>query len=158
MKPKDIPKKSIHTNKKALSDYEVLKEYEAGLRLLGHEVKAMREHGCNLRGSYVSLRGEAPVLRGMRISPYANVGNKTAIEPARERELLLHNREIRTLREKLEEKGLTLIVTEIYWKGNLAKARLALARGRKKYEKKQILKERDVARDMDRTIRERFGR
>lgn len=146
---------TIHQNKKALFDYEITTAYEAGIKLTGAEVKSVRGKHCNLKGAYVSILSGRPVLKGLHISPFEHVGNKQAIEPVHDRELFLHKKDIISLTAKLKEKGFSLIPTEIYFKGNLIKVSVALARGRKTHEKKQVLKERDVARDMDRAIKER---
>ena len=144
---------SVHSNKKALFDYEVIKEYEAGIALFGHEVKSIRAKQCNLKGAYVTLQSGTPILRGFHISPYSGIGNKTAIDPTRERILLLHKNDILSLAAKLKEKGLALIPTEVYLKGNLIKLKVALTKGRKKYDKKQLLKERDLDRNAQISIK-----
>lgn len=143
---------SLHTNKKALFDYEIVQGYEAGIKLTGSEVKSIRAKQCNLKGSYVTLASGRPIIKGFHISPYASLGNKKAIDPAYDRELFLRRKTIDYLSGKLKEKGFSLIPTEVYSKGNLIKISVALARGRKHFEKKQVLKERDVSRDMEREM------
>lgn len=143
---------SLHVNKKALFDYEIVQGYEAWIKLTGPEVKSVRAKQCNLKGSYVSLASGRPILKGLHISPYANLPHKLGINPTADREIFLHKKTIDYLVGKMKEKGFSLIPTEVYSKGNLIKISVALARGRKVFEKKQVLKERDVSRDMDREI------
>lgn len=145
---------SLHVNKKALFDYEIVQGYEAGIKLTGGEVKSIRAKQCNLKGSYVSLASGRPILKGFHISPYEHLGNKKAMESAIDREIFLHKNDIDHLKGKLKEKGFSLIPTEVYSKGNLIKISVGLARGRKEFEKKQVLKERDVGRDMEREMKD----
>jgi SsrA-binding protein len=154
---KTSPKiESVHANRKALFDFEVLETFEAGIKLLGWEVKSLREGGCNLKGSYVVLAGGRPVITGMRISPYSHATTtRGLVDPVRERDVLLKKRDIERLAGKVKEKGISLIATEVYFKGNLAKLKLALGRGRKAHDKRQLLKERDIERDAVRSVSER---
>lgn len=142
-----IKTNTINTNKKALFDYEILSSYEAGLLLCGHEVKAVREKHVNLKWSYISLLTGKAMLIGCHISPYSHTGNKKAINPTRPRELLLHHKDIAYLAMKQKEKGNAIVPLELYLKWSLVKVRIALAKGRKQYEKKQVLKERDLDRE-----------
>lgn len=144
---KKIAKNTIITNKKALFDYEIIEEFDAGIMLAGSEVKSLRLGQANLKGSYITLHSGRPVLVGCHISEYKNNTNKK-FEPKRERILLLNKKEIFHLSQKIKEMGATLIVKEIFEYGNLFKVRLALARGRKKWQKKQVLKERDLSREV----------
>ncbi|MDD2891850.1 MAG: SsrA-binding protein SmpB [Candidatus Gracilibacteria bacterium] len=146
------PTVSLHVNKKALFDYEIVQGYEAGIKLTGPEVKSIRAKQCNLKGAYVSLASGRPILKGFHISPYEHLPHKLGINPTADREILLKGKDIDYLTGKMKEKGFSLIPTEVYLKGNLIKILIALARGRKVFEKKQVLKERDVSRDMDREI------
>ncbi|MFA6090273.1 MAG: SsrA-binding protein SmpB [Candidatus Gracilibacteria bacterium] len=143
---------SLHVNKKALFDYEIVQGYEAGIKLTGPEVKSLRAKQCNLKGSYISLTSGRPILKGLHISPYEHLPHKLGINPTADREIFLHKKTIDYLLGKLKEKGFSLIPTEVYSKGNLIKISVALARGRKVFEKKQVLKERNVNRDMEREI------
>ncbi len=146
----------VAQNKKALFDFEVLETLEAGVKLFGWEVQSLREGGCNLKGSYVIIAGGRAVVTGMRISPYSHApGIKGAVDPTRDRELFLKRKDLDRLAGKVKEKGVALIATEAYFKGNLAKIQVALARGRKAYDKKQVLKERDLDRDARRMVSER---
>lgn len=94
----------LHTNKKALFDYEIVTSYEAGIKLTGPEVKSVRGKHCNLKGAYVSLASGRPMIKGLHISPYSHLGNKLSVDPIRERELLLKRRDIEYLTGKLKEK------------------------------------------------------
>lgn len=140
-------RKTIITNKKALFDYEIIEELDAGMVLAGAEIKSLRQGSANLKGSYVTLHSGRPFLVDCHISEYKNNTNKK-FDPKRERMLLLNKKEIFHLSQKIKEMGATLIVKEIFEIGNLFKARLALARGRKKWQKKQVLKERDLSREV----------
>ena len=135
---KNSERKSIIQNKKALFDYEILEELDAGIILFGPEVKSLRAGQANLKGSYVTLHSGRPILVGAHIAEYGRNTNKK-IDPKRERELLLSKKEILHLSQKIKE---------ILSVGNLFKARLALAKGRKKWQKKQVLKERDLSREV----------
>ncbi len=141
------PRKSseIATNKKALFDHEVIEEHEAGIELFGWEVRSMRESGAQLKGSHVTIRAGVARLIGMHISPYkfsqdANVWTK------RDRNLFLHKNTMLRLEQKSAEGWMTLVPSRIYFKWNLVKVSVALARGRKKYDKRELLKKRDQAR------------
>lgn len=154
---KKTPKiESVHVNKKALFDFEILETFEAGIGLLGAEVKSIREGGCNLKGSFVVLASGRPTVVGMRVSPYSHAPNlKHALDPVRERDVFLKRKDVDRLMGKVKEKGVTLIATEVYLKGSLIKLKVALARGRKEFDKKQVLRERDLDRDAKRSISER---
>jgi SsrA-binding protein len=115
--------------------------------LSGHEVKAVREKHVNLKWSYISLLTGKAVLIWCHISPYSHTGNKKAINPTRPRELLLHQKDVTYLATKQKEKWNTIVPLELYLKWSLVKVRIALAKGRKQYEKKQVLKERDLDRE-----------
>ena len=133
-------------NKKALFDYEIIEELEAWIVLFWAEVKSLRLGQANLKWSYVNLHSGRPMLVGCHISEYkANTTQK--IDPKRERLLLIWKSQTARLNQKIKEMGATMIPIEIYPKGNLFKVRLALAKGRKKWEKKQVLKERDLDRE-----------
>lgn len=155
--PKPSPKITVvHSNKKALFDFDVLESLEAGIKLTGAEVKSVRDGGANLKGSYVVVASGHPVISGMRIAPYGHAANlKHAFDPVREREIFLKRKDIDRLMGKVKEKGVTLIATEVYLKGTLVKIKVALARGRKAHDKKQVLRERDLDRDAARSISER---
>jgi len=139
--------KSISVNKKAYFNYEILESLEAGISLLGSEVKAVREGRVTMKDTYADVRNGEIFLFGLHISPY-EAANRFNHDPLRERKLLLHRREIRRLTGKIQERGLTLIPTKVLMtdKG-LIKVELALAKGKKLYEKKEVMKERDQARE-----------
>lgn len=135
--------KVVAQNRRARFDYEILDTVEAGLMLTGQEVKSCRLGHCDLKGSYVSFTGERPMLRQMTIRPYTHAGNLPDYQPSRERELLLKKTEIATLQQASEEKGLTIVPLEVRV-GRFIKVFLAVARGRKRFDKRQKIKERDV--------------
>ncbi|MGD0781474.1 MAG: SsrA-binding protein SmpB [Candidatus Aminicenantales bacterium] len=139
--------KSISVNKKAFFNYEILESLEAGISLLGSEVKAVREGRVSMKDTYADVRNGEVFLFGLHISPY-EAANRFNHDPLRERKLLLHRREIRRLTGKIQERGLTLIPTKVLItdKG-LIKVELALAKGKKLYEKREAVKARDQARE-----------
>ena len=142
-----MKKKTLAKNKKAFFDYEILDTLEAGIALIGSEVKSVREGRIQLKGSYVSIRGAEVFLVGAHISPYQQ-GEK--FEPGRERKLLLKKQEIKNLSGKINTAGLTLIPTEIYLKNNLIKVAVSVARGKKKYDKRETKKKRELERQLRR--------
>lgn len=138
--------KVLAANRKARFEYEFLERLVAGLVLTGSEVKSVREGRVNLQDGYVSFEGGEAFLVNVHIAPYANAGY-AGHEPLRPRKLLLHKRELKRLAGKVQEKGLTLIPLAIGLEGNWIKVELALARGKKAHDKKQALRERDLARE-----------
>ena len=145
----------VVTNRKAFHQYHILDKYEAGMELLGSEVKSLREGNCNLSQAYIIIRKGQAWLSGVHIKPYSHTGFD-GHEAVRNRKLLLHNREIIKLKTKLDQKGLTAIPLKIYFnKKGLAKLELALAKGKKNYDKKIALKERDIKRESERELSER---
>jgi SsrA-binding protein len=145
--------KIIAKNKKAFHEYEILDRWEAGLVLLGTEVKALRAGRVNLGDSYGEIReGEAWVVK-MHIGPYEQAHRENH-EPFRRRKLLLNRREIRKIRPRLEEQGLTLIPLKIYFKHGLVKLELGLGRGKKLHDKRDAKAKKDV----DRRIAKEIGR
>lgn len=146
--------KIVATNRKAFHDYEVLESLEAGMSLLGSEVKSMRDSKITLKDSYASaLTGEV-ILYNMHISPYEKTGF-IGHEPERPRKLLLHDREIRRLISLTAEKGLTLIPLKVYFKGKFAKVQLGVCRGKRMYDKRAAIMERENKRDMQREFKRR---
>ncbi len=138
-------------NKKARFDYEIVEKFEAGIALEGSEVKSIRAGHANLGDSFCFVEGDEILLKNCRISAY----DKATILPPdelRSRKLLLHRREINRLIGKVREKSLTLIPLSMYFKGRLVKVEIALARGKRSYDKKQTIKDRDNSRDMQRQI------
>lgn len=140
------PTKSIIENKKALFDYEVIEEFEAGIVLIGSEVKSIRNGSANLKWAYITIHSGRPVLVGCHISEY-KWSTGIIHDPKRERLILLSKKEILRLSQKVKETGASLIPVSIYSKGNLFKVRVALGKWRKKWEKKNLLKERDLDRE-----------
>lgn len=147
--------KTIATNKKAYHDFFIDETYEAGLELTGTEVKSLRERGAQLRDSYATIRRGEAFLHGVHISPYSH-GNRSNVDPDRVRRLLLHKKEIRYLAGKTAEKGLTLVPLRMYFDvNNRAKIEVGLARGKKLFDKRATIADRDHKRDMERALRER---
>lgn len=143
----------ITTNRKARHDYEILETIEAGISLVGTEVKSLRAGRANLKDSYADIRGSEIFLVGAHISPYEE-GNRFNHDPERERRLLLHRREILRFGIKVREKGLTIVPLRMYFKSNRAKVELGLARGKKMYDKREAIARRDAKRDLDRALKE----
>lgn len=145
----------IAKNKKARHDYFIDETFEAGIELTGTEVKSLRERGAALRDCYANIkRGEA-FLHNVHISPYSH-GNRANVDPDRIRRLLLHKSEIRYLIGKTKERGYTLVPMKIYFnERNRAKVEIGLARGKKLYDKRASIAERDQKRDVERALRER---
>jgi len=139
----------IAQNKKARHEYEILDTLEAGMVLMGSEVKSLREGKVSFKDSYVRFYGDGAVLVGLHISPYAHAVH-TGHEPERERRLLLHRRQINAWAGKSAQKGLTVVPLRMYWKDGRAKVELALARGKKTYDKREDLKRRAMERDIAR--------
>lgn len=141
----------VCVNRKARFDYLIEETYEAGLVLTGSEVKSLRAGRANLKDSHARLRGREAYLVGMHISPYGPAVD-TGHAPTRRRKLLLHKRELLRLIGKVRERGLTLVPLKLYFKGAYAKVELALARGKKRYDKRATLREKDQRREMARGI------
>jgi SsrA-binding protein len=141
--------KIICQNRKARHDYFILDEYEAGMALLGTEVKSLRLGRANLRDSYAKVRGGEVFLYNMHIGayPFAAYGNH---DPLRPRKLLLHKQEIKRLVGKVKEKGQTLIPLQVYFREGKAKVTLALAKGKRKYDKRHAIRKREEKRELDR--------
>jgi SsrA-binding protein len=145
--------KVVAQNRKARHDYFIEDTLEAGIVLAGTEVKSIRLGKVNLRDSYADIRDGEVFVNNMHISPYekGNIANK---DPMRSRKLLLHKREISRLLGYTQQKGLTLIPLRVYLKGGLVKLELAVARGKRQYDKRQDISRRDAQRDIDRAFRE----
>ena len=140
------------SNRKARHDYFILDTVEAGLVLKGTEVKSLRSGNANLQDSHAVIKNGEVWLLGMHISPYEH-GSYLNHEPRRTRKLLLSKREIRRLLTKVKDKGLTLIPLSIYFKGPFAKVELAVAAGKKSYDKREAIKQRDAKRDIAQRLR-----
>ena len=146
--------KVISVNRQAYHDYFVEQTVEAGISLVGTEIKSIREGKVNLRGSYAMVRNGEIWLENAHIAIYEH-GNRYNHDPLRNRKLLLHRREIEQLQMKVATKGLTLIPLKLYLKGGRAKIELGLCRGKKLYDKREAISERDMQRQIERVIRKR---
>jgi len=142
------------SNRKAFHNYEVLETYEAGIILLGTEIKSLRNHGGNLQEAYVVFHQGDPYLKNASIAPY-KYGTHFNHEERRERKLLLHKREIAKLQNLTTEKGLTVIPLAMYLKHGFVKVKLGVARGKKAYDKRAALKKREHDRQIDRSLKDR---
>ncbi len=140
-------------NKKATFNYELLETFEAGVVLYGHEVKAIRASKAKLDGAYVIIRGGEAFLVGASVSPFQPVNTPKDYDPERARKLLLSKKELANLERESEHAGLTIVALRWYNKGQKLKLAIAIARGKKKTDKRETLKARDAKRDMDRTLK-----
>ena len=144
--------KLIANNKKAFHDYFIEDTYEAGIALVGTEVKSLRAGKCSVKESFIRVENGEVYIYGMHISPYekGNIFNK---DPLRPKKLMLHKYEINKLVGKLNEKGLTLVPLQVYFKGSLVKVEIGLARGKKLYDKRQDIAKRDMKRENEREFK-----
>ncbi len=142
-------------HKKARLDYEILEEFEAGLVLHGHEVKSLRAKHGKLEGAHVIVRGGEAYIVGMHIPPFQAANTPAGYDPDRSRKLLLTKKELSNMAGLEDQKGLTIVPISVYNKGSKLKVKIAVARGRKKYDKRAVLKERDTKREMQRTLKDR---
>ena len=145
-------RKLVANNKKAYHDYFIEETYEAGISLAGTEVKSLRMGKCSLKESYIEEKYGELFIRGMHISPYekGNIFNK---DPLRVRKLLLHDYEIRKLMGKVSTKGYTIVPLQVYFKGSLVKVEIALARGKKLYDKRADIAKKDLKRETEREFK-----
>jgi SsrA-binding protein len=146
--------KVIAENRRARHDYHLLERFEAGLVLTGTEVKALRERGATLQRAFGDVRDGEVWLVGAHIPEYA-AGNIRNHDPDRDRKLLLHRKEIASLIGKVQERGLTLVPTRLYFKDGRAKVELALARGKEQRDKRRDIARREAQRDIERALRRR---
>ena len=145
MMKNDAPIKIITSNKKAHFNYFLSEFTECGLSLVGTEIKSLRTHGCSLNDAYILIRnGEMEVIN-MHINPY-DKGNVFNHDPLRNRKLLLHKKEIRWFEDKVKRDGYTIVPTRVYLKKGRAKMEIALAKGKKMYDKRETIKQRDIKR------------
>jgi len=144
--------KVVTVNRKAWHDYEIIEKYEAGISLLGSEVKSLRDGRANLKDSYASFDGNRIVLKKCHISPYQPAGPHNQHDPERPRPLLLNRREINKLRGKMVERGFTLVPLRIYFRGGWAKIELGLGKGKRSYDKREAKKKDAVKRDIEREL------
>jgi len=140
-------------NKKAHLNYEILEEYEAGLELLGPEVKSLRNKLGKLDGSHITVRGGEAYLIGASIPPYQSGNTPADYEPMRNRKLLLTKKEIAILGAHESQKGLTIVPLSVYNKGRRIKLEIGLAKGKKKYDKRESLKKKDLRRELRQIIK-----
>lgn len=151
---KDTGKKLIANNKKAYHEYFLEEDYEAGIVLVGTEVKSLRQGKCSVRESYVGIDNGEAFIYQMHIPPYEQ-GNIFNRDPLRPRKLLLHKKEIERLIGAEAQKGYTIVPVEVYFKDGRVKLRISLAKGKKLYDKREDLKRKDMRRDIDRALKER---
>ena len=144
--------KIIAKNRKASHDYFLEERVEAGIELVGTEIKSIRKGSVQLRDAYVEFVDGEAYIKEMTIAPY-EFGNRFNHEDRRDRKLLLHKQEIRKLSQKVKEKGYTIVPTMIYLKNGKAKLEIALAKGKALYDKRQSLKQKDAQRDIDREMK-----
>lgn len=139
-------------NKRARFDYELLQKFTAGIELYGHEVKAVKSGKMSIAGSFIVVRGKEAFLMGAEISPYQPKNIPKEYEPKRARKLLLQKKEILALAKAEESSGLTIIPLLVYNKNKFLKLDLAIARGKKKFDKRETIKKRDIEREIGRTL------
>ena len=149
--------KLIANNKKAYHDYFIEDTYEAGIELKGTEIKSIRKGSANLKDSYIRIKNGEAFLEGMHIAPYEQ-GNIFNHDPLRTRKLLLHKKQINKLYREVKESGLTLIPTKLYFgdKSSKIKVEVAVARGKKLYDKRQDLKAKDAKRDIEKALKDMY--
>ncbi len=157
MPPETNEQQIVATNRRARFDYEILETVEAGLALLGPEVKSLRAGKANLSDAYATFRGREVFLVNAHINPYAQAGRANP-DPRRERKLLLHRAEIARLSSRVAERGFTLVPLLLYFKNGRAKVELGLARGKRRYDKRETIRRREQDREMQRAVRDRGRR
>ncbi|KKP56413.1 MAG: SsrA-binding protein [Parcubacteria group bacterium GW2011_GWC1_34_10] len=140
-------------NKKAYFNYEILEKTEAGIELLGFEVKSLKKGQGSLEGSHITIRGNEAFIINMQIPPYQPANTPKDYDPLRNRRLLLTKKEISSLLEEEKQKGLTIIPLSVYNKGRKLKLEIAVVRGKKKYDKRETIKKRDTDREIRRTLK-----
>ncbi len=145
--------KIVSQNKKAYHEYFVEDTYEAGIELVGTEVKSIRAGQINLRDSFAIIKNSEILLMNTHISPYKQ-GSYNNVDPTRTRRLLLHKAEINKIRGKVEQKGYTIVPLKIYLKGSLVKAELGICKGKELHDKRRTIKERDEKRNVQRIMKE----
>lgn len=146
--------KTIAQNRKARHDFFVEESFEAGIELVGTEVKSLRNGSCSLKESWCEIKNGEIYVKQMHISPYEQ-GNIFNRDPLRERKLLMHKREIAKLNSQIMQKGYTVIPLSVYFKGSRVKIQIGLCRGKKLYDKREDSAKRDAKRDIERAIKER---
>jgi len=144
-----MDRKIVATNRKARFNYHLIENYEAGISLLGSEVKSIRDGKADLKEGYVKIENNEMFLYNVNISAYEHISDRQ-YDPLRKRKLLLHKNEIKKISEKVTQGGLALVPVELYFKDGMVKLEIALGRGKKTYDKREAIKEREVKREMDR--------
>ncbi len=147
-------KKLIANNKKAYHEYFLEEKYEAGIALHGTEVKSLRMGKCSIKESFIKIENDEVIIYQMHISPYEK-GNIFNRDPLRPKKLLMHKAEINKLKAKIAEKGYTLVPVEVYFKGSLVKVQIALAKGKKLYDKRADIAKKDMRREAERDFKVR---
>jgi SsrA-binding protein len=147
----DAEQKTVISNRRARHDYEILERYETGIVLTGAEVKSLRGGRGSLAESFARVRGREIWIEGMHIPPYEQAMDKRTYDPIRPRKLLLHRTEIERLIGKTAERGLALVPMRVYFTHGMAKLELGLGRGKRQFEKRQALAEREHEREMQRS-------
>ena len=143
----------IAVNRKARHDYHIQDTLEAGLVLLGWEVKSLRDFRVQLKESYVHLKGGEAYLTGMHVSPRAEACTHVMPDPTRVRKLLLHERELKRLCADVQQKGVTVVPLDLHWKKNRVKVQLGVAQGKKMHDKRESIKQKDLQREQNRELR-----
>lgn len=143
----------IATNKYAFHEYEILERYEAGIVLSGQEVKSVRAGAVNLKAAYAAFSGGNLALLNASIPPYPSAGPIPSYDPTRSRRLLLNQRELEKIRGKLEVKGLTLVALKVYTAKSRIKVEIGLGRGKKQYEKRELLKKRSIEKELRESLK-----
>jgi len=149
--------KVVATNRRARHEYEILETFECGLALQGYEVKSIRDGRVNIADGFAAFREHEMFVENVHITPYSH-GDQRVIDPLRVRKLLLKRKEIEYLHAKVKERGFTIIPLKMYFKGPRVKLEVGLARGKKLYDKRHDIAERDARRDIDRAVRGRGKR
>ena len=147
--------KVVTQNKKAFHDYFILDTYEAGIELKGTEIKSVRLGHVNLKDAFIRFKNDEAFIENMHIAPYEQ-GNIFNHEPLRNRKLLLHKKQIKKLQREVKENGLTVVPTKLYFNTSKLKVEIALAIGKKLYDKRQDLKAKDAKRDMERALKNAY--
>ena len=147
--------KVVTQNKKTFHDYFILDTYEAGIELKGTEIKSVRLGHVNLKDAFIRFKNDEAFIENMHIAPYEQ-GNIFNHEPLRNRKLLLHKKQIKKLQREVKENGLTVVPTKLYFNTSKLKVEIALARGKKLYDKRQDLKAKDAKRDMERALKNAY--
>jgi SsrA-binding protein len=143
---------TIATNRKAFYEYDILDKYEAGIVLKGSEVKAIRENKITIKESYIRLKDNEIFIIGMNIAKYSHEGYSTH-DPNREKKLLIHKFEIKKIKEQVDERGKTIIPLNLYYKNGRVKIQFAIAKGRKLWDKRNYKKDKDVQREIDKSMK-----